>query len=149
MASIGHVPRRVLRSWPTTLGGLAASAAAAAAGVWGLATGGNVAGYALLTAAGLAGLALSARVGVVVDGSGLQLRGVAPTRVLPWDAVEDIDCDLIAMHGAFGRYAPVITTRDSDEPIVAGALGSYRREIAEQRGRDLRVAADVRGRVSA
>jgi hypothetical protein len=149
VASIGQVPRRVLRSWPTTLGGLAASATAAAAGVWGLASGGNVVGYALLTAVGVAGLLLSARVGVVVDASGLHLRGVAPTRVLPWDTVEDIDCDLVAMHGLFGRYAPVITTRDSDEPLVAGVLGSYRREIAEQRGRDLRVAAALRSRVKA
>ena len=114
---------------------------------WELASGANTTTYGILAVAGAVGLAYAARLGVAVDEAGLRIRRFPATRVVIWDDVEDIDCDVVAVHGLFGFYAPVLTVTGT--AVVLRSLGSYRREVAEQRTRDLRVAATARAKLSA
>ena len=114
---------------------------------WELASGANTTTYGILAVAGALGLAYAAWLGVAVDEAGLRIRRFPATRVVTWDDVEDIDCDVVAVHGLFGFYAPVLTVTGT--AVVLRSLGSYRREVAEQRTRDLRVAATARAKLGA
>jgi hypothetical protein len=128
---------RLHRSWPATCAALGAVGAAAAV----IAAAGardSLTGYAVLALSVAAGLWLALRLGVLVDEGGLRIRRFGPARAVPWTAVDDIDCDVVAVHGLLGFYAPVLIS--GPDQIVVRTLGSYRREIADQRTRDLRVA---------
>ena len=91
-----------------------------------------------LTVLGVLGIWRTLRLGVVIDGDGIRIRGLAGRdRVTPWQSVREIQCDKIDKRAGMPIYGPVIKLGD-ENTLPVRPLGSYSRSDAEQKVAQLR-----------
>ena len=91
-----------------------------------------------LTVLGVLGIWRTLRLGVVIDGDGIRIRGLAGRdKVTPWHNVREIRCDKIDKRAGMPIYGPVIKLSD-DNTLPVRPLGSYSRSDAEQKVAQLR-----------
>jgi len=91
-----------------------------------------------LTVLGVLGIWRTLRLGVVIDGDGIRIRGLAGRdQVMPWQSVREIQCDKIDKRAGMAIYGPVIQLAD-DNKLPVRPLGSYSRSEAEQKVAQLR-----------
>ncbi|MEU8404973.1 PH domain-containing protein [Micromonospora sp. NPDC048842] len=91
----------------------------------------------LLATSGLAGIWRALRLGVVIGGDGVRIRGFdSRDQVTPWSAIQSVDCEQIDIRAGLPLYAPVLHLGDDAMPL--SALGSYSRQDAERKVAQLR-----------
>lgn len=91
----------------------------------------------LFIASGVLGIWRALRLGVVIDTTGVRVRGFDSRDVVtPWPAVQAVDCEQVDARAGLPLYAPVL--RLADGPVPVKALGSYSRDDAEQKAERLR-----------
>lgn len=85
----------------------------------------------LLVTSGMAGIWRALRLGVVIDGEGVRVRGFdSRDQVTPWSAIQSVDCVQIDVRAGLPLHAPVLRLGDDAMPL--SALGSYSRQDAER-----------------
>ncbi|MEU8112812.1 hypothetical protein [Micromonospora sp. NPDC048947] len=77
----------------------------------------------LLVTSGPAGIWRALRLGVVIGGDGVRVRGFdSRDQATPWSAIQSIDCVQVDLRGGLPLYAPVLRLGDDTMPL--SALGS-------------------------
>ncbi|WP_430495988.1 PH domain-containing protein [Micromonospora trifolii] len=93
----------------------------------------------LLVTSGMAGIWRALRLGVVIGGEGVRVRGFdSRDQVTPWSAIQSVDCVQIDVRGGLPLYAPVLRLGDDAGAMPLSALGSYSRQDAERKVEQLR-----------
>ncbi|MEU4532900.1 PH domain-containing protein [Micromonospora ureilytica] len=93
----------------------------------------------LLVTTGIAGIWRALRLGVVIGGEGVRVRGFdSRDQVTPWSAIQSVDCLQIDVRGGLPLYAPVLRHGDDAGAMPLSALGSYSRQDAERKVEQLR-----------
>ncbi|WP_433353262.1 PH domain-containing protein [Micromonospora saelicesensis] len=91
----------------------------------------------LLVTSGMAGIWRALRLGAVIGGEGVRVRGFdSRDQVIPWSAIQSVDCVQIDVRRGLPLYAPVLRLGDDAMPL--SALGSYSRQDAERKVEQLR-----------
>lgn len=99
---------------------------------------GIVLGYLLVTS-GMAGIWRALRLGVVIGGEGVRVRGFdSRDRVTPGSSIQSVDCMQIDVRGGLPLYAPVLRLGGDADAMPLLALGSYSRQDAERKVEQLR-----------
>jgi hypothetical protein len=93
----------------------------------------------LLVTSGVAGIWRALRIGVVIGGEGVRVRGFdSRDQITPWSAIQSVDCLQIDVRGGLPLYAPVLRLGDDADAMPLSALGSYSRQDAERKVEQLR-----------
>ncbi len=87
----------------------------------------------LLVIMGVVGVWRALRLGVVIDPTGLRVRGFdSRDRVIPWNRVSAVECEQIGNRAGRPLFGPAVYFRDSAAPLTVAPLGSYSRSTAQR-----------------
>lgn len=93
----------------------------------------------LLVTSGMAGIWRALRLGVVVGGEGVRVRGFdSRDQFTPWSSIQSVDCMQVDVRGGLPLYAPVLRLGGDADAMPLSALGSYSRQDAERKVEELR-----------
>ena len=87
----------------------------------------------------MAGVWRALRLGVVIDGEGVRIRGFdSRDQVAQWSSIQSVDCMQIDVRAGVPLYAPVLHFGSDVDAMPLLALGSYSRQDVERKVEKLR-----------